>query len=169
MQVSHFKNNTYFTPPSKGGALGATRLASPANTQRVGNSPTATAKTTAQLLLELFTRSVSTPGEQKGAFSALFGNPIETILLTELRKQIDSGEAFKLEAKVLKRLLALVPEQLKEGYVSDFYRLRRKNAIAVGTFKPGQDEEFLDPVVKYLTRLVTRKRTKGNKAQQTSE
>ncbi len=38
MQVSYFNNNTYLTPPSKGGALGATRLTSPASTQRVGNS-----------------------------------------------------------------------------------------------------------------------------------
>jgi hypothetical protein len=161
MQINHFTNNTYFTPPSKGGALGATRLTSPANTQRVGNRPTDMATKTAQLLLNKFIEFF-TPGEQKGAFSALFGNPIEIILLTELRKQIDSGEAFKLEAKVLKRLLELVPEQLKEGYVIDFYRLRRKNAIAVGTIL--ESEEFLDPVVKYLTRLVNGKRTRAKKS-----
>ena len=38
MQINHLTNNTHFTPPSKAGALGATRLTSPANTQRVGNS-----------------------------------------------------------------------------------------------------------------------------------
>jgi len=37
MQISKFNNTTYFTAPGKRGALGATRLASPASTQRVGN------------------------------------------------------------------------------------------------------------------------------------
>jgi hypothetical protein len=56
MQISYLTNNTYFTPPSKGGALGATRLASPASTQRVGNGPTI--ETTRKFLSYLLSTSI---------------------------------------------------------------------------------------------------------------
>ena len=155
MQISNFNNNTYFTPPSKGGALGATRLASPTNTQRVGNRPTARAKKTAQLLLNLFIINFSTPGEQKGAVESLIGNSIESLLLNQFRKQIESGKAFKLEAQFLKRLLALVPEGLRAIYVKSFYLQRRLNAIAVGT--ASREEEFSDPVVTQLRKFIKQK------------
>ena len=163
MQINHFTNNTHFTPPSKGGALGATRLASPTNTQRVGNRHTATAKKTAQLLLNEFIIEFSTPGKQTGAVESLIGDSLDKLLLSHFRKQIDSGNAFKLEAKLLKRLLALVPQELRERSVMNFSDQRRIYAIAVGTVSP--EDEFSDPVVKYLTRVVTGKRTKGKKAQ----
>jgi hypothetical protein len=162
MQINHFTNNTHFSPLAKGRALGATRLASPANTQRVGNRPTAKAKKTAQLLLNKFIIEFFTPGEQKGALESLIGKSLESLLLNQFRMQIESGKAFELEAKFLKRLLALAPEGQKAKYVEDFYQFRLSNAIAVGTVSPGDD--FSDPVVKYLTRLVNGKRTRAKKS-----
>lgn len=155
MQITHFTNNTHFSPLAKGRALGATRLASPANTQRVGNRPTATAKKTANLLLNLFIVNFSTPGEQKGALESLIGTSLESLLLSQFRKQIESGKAFKLEAQFLKRLLALVPEGLRATYVKSFYVQRRLNAIAVGTASPEKD--FSDPVATILGKFIKQK------------
>jgi hypothetical protein len=105
--------------------------------------------------LNEFIIEFSTPGKQKGALESLIGNSLESLLLNQFRKQIESGKAFKLEAQFLKRLLALVPEGLRATYVKSFYVQRRLNAIAVGTASPEKD--FSDPVATILRKFITQK------------
>jgi hypothetical protein len=148
MQINHFTNNTNFTPPSKGGALGATRLTSPANTQRVGNSPTVIAKTTARKLLGLL---------QKTLYKKNASGPAKAIRPIITNRNLDylrtligapSGILSTLEADFLKMLLKLSPQELREEYVDLLYKLRRFNAIILGIIE--KNDPFSDPLYKNL-------------------
>jgi hypothetical protein len=155
MQVSYFKNNTYFTHPLKDVAVGATRLASPSSTQRVGNSPEVVARTTARNLLALLRKTLY---KRNASGPAKAIRPIITKrTLDKLRTLIyaSSGILSDLEAEFIKFLLKLSPQEHREEYVYLLNGLRRLNAIILGNIEKGDD--FTDPLVTELREFIKQK------------
>ena len=152
MQINHLTKNTHFTHSGKGGALGATRLASPTNTQRVGNRPEVVARSTARRLLALL-RTTLYKSNASGPAKAI--RPIITKrILDKLRTLIDerSGILFDLEEDFLKMLLKLSPQEDREEYVELLYKLRGLNAIILGAIE--KNDRYSDPLYTKLIEFI---------------
>jgi hypothetical protein len=169
MQINHFTNNTHFSPPlAKGGALGATRLASPANTQRVGENGNI-AKETANSLLDFVSYQVrrnnlgpdrrNNLGPDIGALSTLF---LEEVASRRIRLTIATGIIFQLENFILGKFLEKLEPKSQQGFVETLGMMR--GYIAQGLFKAQRDPyQYTDGTIVYLKELLRAQSTPASR------
>ena len=138
MQINHLTNNTHFTTPSKGGALGATRLASPANTQRVGNEMDQAQITALKLLGEVLCVIPYRQSKEDSFLRDIFSRALETQIYNTLATTILSGKLFEYEQSTLISLLEPWPPKVRKGLISTILRGRRYVALGLGVLEEGQ-------------------------------
>jgi hypothetical protein len=145
MQINHFTNNTHFTPPLKGGALGATRLTSPANTQRVGNEMDQAQQTALKLVCKLLCEIPARQSQEGSFLRNILSSPLETQIFNALATTIISGKLFEYEESTLISLLEPFPPLLRKGLIASLLRARRYVALGLGVLN--KNEPYRDPAL----------------------